>query len=105
MRKTDKTIVETSPEEDALEDGIDEKDKIQDLQNAESEAVHTAVMEEVASFDQVTLWGHDALLDEVDNPYGRGVTEWIAFASAVSSNCTRQLKETNPGLDALVRHH
>ena len=41
------------------------------------------VLEEVASFDKVVLWGHETLV-EGDDPFVKGVEEWIGFAEAVS---------------------
>jgi len=41
-------------------------------------------MEEVGSFDHITLWDHDALPDEKENFFARGVNEWVAFAESVS---------------------
>ncbi len=38
---------------------------------------------EVASFDSIVLWGHESLV-EGDDPFVKGVEEWIGFAEAVS---------------------
>ena len=40
------------------------------------------VLEEVATFDNLIAWGHEAL-PEVDDPFVKGVDEWIRFAEAV----------------------
>lgn len=40
-------------------------------------------LEEVASFDKIVLWGHESLV-EGDDPFVKGVEEWIGFAEAVS---------------------
>lgn len=40
-------------------------------------------LEEVASFDKLVLWGHESLV-EGDDPFVKGVEEWIGFADAVS---------------------
>ena len=40
-------------------------------------------LEEVASFDNIVLWGHESLV-EGDDPFVKGVEEWIGFAEAVS---------------------
>lgn len=36
-----------------------------------------------AEFDSITVWGHEAL-PGADDPYVKGVNEWIALATAVS---------------------
>ena len=41
-------------------------------------------LEEVASFDEIVLWGHESLV-EGDDPFVKGVEEWAGFAEAVSS--------------------
>jgi hypothetical protein len=40
-------------------------------------------MEEQSDFDHIMLWGHEALPDEVTDPYVRGIEEWIALAGQV----------------------
>jgi len=42
------------------------------------------IMEQIASFDAVTLWEHDALPHATENYFARGVAEWVSFAEAVS---------------------
>lgn len=41
------------------------------------------VLEEAASFEEIVVWGHETV-PESDDPYVKGVEEWIAFAEAVS---------------------
>ena len=48
-------------------------------------AEEVRIMEECASFDEIMIWGHEALPDEMTDPYIKGVNEWIAFAEKVSS--------------------
>lgn len=43
----------------------------------------TTALDEVTDFDSFTVWGHEALPDEKENPFARGVAEWIKFAEAV----------------------
>lgn len=38
---------------------------------------------EKARFEEVVVWGHEALPDD-DDPYVKGIEEWVAFAEAVS---------------------
>jgi ribonuclease H2 subunit C len=53
-----------------------------DEEDAE-EAPEVKAMEEQADFDEIMVWGHEALPDETMDPYVRGVDEWIAFAEQV----------------------
>ena len=48
------------------------------------------VLEEVATFDNMIIWGHEAI-PGADDPFVKGVDEWIRFAEAV-----RLLKYMNP---------
>lgn len=58
------------------------KPAVEDDGEAEEEA-DVKVMEEQSEFDHVILWGHEALPDEVADPYVRGMEEWIALAEQV----------------------
>lgn len=60
----------------------------------EDQPAEVKVAEEVASFDEVMVWGHDVLPDESDDPYTKGVAEWIAFAEAVCLPPARSLCDT-----------
>jgi len=50
----------------------------------EEEEEQVQIMEQIASFDAVTLWEHDALPHATENYFARGVGEWVSFAEAVS---------------------
>jgi ribonuclease H2 subunit C len=58
------------------EEELDENDQIEGI----------GILEEQAGFDEILVWGHEALPDETSDPYVRGVEEWIIFAEQVSSN-------------------
>jgi ribonuclease H2 subunit C len=45
--------------------------------------VDVKIMEEQSEFDHIMLWGHEALPDEVSDPYVKGMEEWIALAEQV----------------------
>lgn len=49
----------------------------------EDEEEETAILQEVGSFDEVVLWGHESLVDG-DDAFVKGLGEWIGFAEAVS---------------------
>jgi len=50
----------------------------------EEEEEQVQIMEQIASFDAVTLWEHDSLPHATENYFARGVGEWVSFAEAVS---------------------
>ncbi|KAL9098318.1 MAG: hypothetical protein Q9163_006004, partial [Psora crenata] len=55
--------------------GLEENGDIGDLRKLKT-------LQEVGSFDQIILWGHERLVGE-DDAFVRGVDEWIEFAEAV----------------------
>ena len=65
-------------------DGDDDGEEGEGEGEGEKEA-----LEEVGSFDKIVLWGHESLV-EGDDPFGRGVEEWIGFAEAVSLRIWRE---------------
>lgn len=55
----------------------------------QEDAVETKAMELKAAFEEVVVWGHEAVPSEqAGDEYVRGVEEWIAFAHAVSLSTT-----------------
>ncbi|KAK8211820.1 ribonuclease H2, subunit C [Phyllosticta capitalensis] len=62
------------------------KDTVQDGEEEdEDEEAEIRVIEEVGQFDRVVVWGHESVPDEVEDPYSRGLTEWLSFAQAMHS--------------------
>jgi ribonuclease H2 subunit C len=47
------------------------------------ETPEVKVMEEQSEFDDLMVWGHEALPEDTSDPYVRGMEEWIAFAKEV----------------------
>jgi len=54
----------------------DEEDEDQDMPE-------TKAVEELATFDEVMVWGHESVAEAADDPYAKGIKEWVSFASAV----------------------
>lgn len=54
----------------------------EDDEDAE-EVPEVKIMEEQSEFEDIMVWGHEALPDDTTDPYMRGVQEWIAFADQV----------------------
>ena len=50
------------------------------------ETPEVKIMEEQAEFGDLMVWGHEALPDDMADPYVRGVEEWVAFAEQVCSS-------------------
>ena len=63
----------------------DEESAVDESQGAEDEKPEEiTILDEAATFESFTVWGHESLPDEKDNPFSKGVAEWVRFAEAVS---------------------
>lgn len=79
VSRTDRIEPRETPDSKTREEE-DEED-----QEEAGDSPEVKIMEEEATFDEVMLWGHEALPDELVDPYVKGVEEWIAFAGKVST--------------------
>jgi ribonuclease H2 subunit C len=57
----------------------------------ERERQKVGVLEGCAAFDELVVWGHDAV-PAADDPFVKGVAEWIAFADAIHARPQTQDK-------------
>ncbi|KAI1765366.1 ribonuclease H1 small subunit [Hypoxylon sp. FL1150] len=56
-----------------------------EVQNEQDEQPEVGVMQGKATFDEIMIWGHESLTDSNEDPYLRGVEEWISFAEQIHS--------------------
>ena len=96
LSKTDRVLTLLGPsraeelrkmEERRLGYGDDDEDVEEDDDDVmgSSRQVDVRIMEELGRFDEVVVFGHEALPDEAEDVHVRGLREWIGFAEAVSS--------------------
>jgi hypothetical protein len=69
LSTTDRILPKPQPKE------LDEED--------EEEFNEVKIVEEEATFDEFMIWGHEALPEELADPYVRGMEEWMDFAQTV----------------------
>ena len=50
--------------------------------NGPDDVVQHEIMEEISTFDKVTVWEHEVLPDAQEQ-FTRGVEEWLAFAKTI----------------------
>jgi hypothetical protein len=62
--------------------GPDREENIEEEDDDEEEE-EVKIMEEVGEFDEVLVWGHEAIVDN-DDTYVRSLEEWIRVAESVS---------------------
>ena len=55
----------------------------EDVEETEHEPVN--ILEEQATFDSIVVWDHEVVPDESNDPYVKGIEEWVAFAEQVST--------------------
>lgn len=77
-----------SQSERVLEDAS-AKDQNDGVLEGEDEEEKVVVVEELADFEEIVVWGHEARPDDLADPYVRGVEEWISFAEQVSDDLGR----------------
>jgi ribonuclease H2 subunit C len=51
------------------------------------------ILQLTATFNEVMLWGHD-MLPAADDPFVKGIEEWIAFAEAIHAGPSPQAAPT-----------
>ena len=63
---------------------VDPEDSDLEELEQEDESERVRVLESAATFDEVIVWGHDKV-PAADDPFAKGIDEWIAFAEAIHS--------------------
>lgn len=59
--------------------------EVVDLENEGEEPVPTGTLETKAEFEEMVVWGHEAMADAASDPYARSMEEWLAVADQVTS--------------------
>ncbi|GAB7356663.1 hypothetical protein MBLNU459_g7379t1 [Dothideomycetes sp. NU459] len=79
VEKTARTL----PAPDARHSGLDGRDEAEEDDEECSEYV--GVMQELASFKEFTVWGHESVPANVEDSYTKGIEEWMGFAQSMHS--------------------
>lgn len=88
MVSSDKTLSDRPAK---LHDLIDAGD-MDEEEEEDSEPVK--ILQATSTFGEVTIWGHD-MLPAADDPFAKGVEEWIAFAEAIHMQPEEVKKRSN----------
>lgn len=62
--------METEEENEETEDSPEDRPEVK-------------IAEARAEFEEIMVWGHEALPEDTADPYVRGLEEWISFAEQV----------------------
>lgn len=54
-----------------------------DGENDENDEEDVSELQEIGSFDEIMLWGHESIVED-DDVFAKGMGEWIKFAESVS---------------------
>jgi Ribonuclease H2 non-catalytic subunit (Ylr154p-like) len=81
MSSTDRNLPQNGDRKASGDKGMPGGDSSPDSDDEQPE--HIKVMEEHASFDEIVVWGHEALPDASADPYVKSMEEWVEFAGQV----------------------
>lgn len=56
----------------------------QDREDEEDDEEEPKELQQIGSFDEIMLWGHETVVED-DDTFAKGMGEWIRFAEAVRS--------------------
>lgn len=76
--------------------GVEDEDE----EEEQDENVQTKIVRTVAQFDEIRVWQHGVELNETDDPYARGVGEWIGFAEAMHVESDEDEKTKGKGSES-----
>ncbi|KAI0600040.1 ribonuclease H2, subunit C [Biscogniauxia sp. FL1348] len=65
--------------------GINEMTDDVEMQEDANDQPEVGDMHGKAAFDEITIWGHETSADASEDPYIRGMEEWITFAEQIHS--------------------
>ncbi|EDN98996.1 hypothetical protein SS1G_13856 [Sclerotinia sclerotiorum 1980 UF-70] len=71
---------EVNVEDERMGDGDEDEDEEGD--KGEEKDVETKMVEEEGFFDDLTVWGHECLVDAAGDMVVRGIEEWMGWAGA-----------------------
>lgn len=70
------------PRPDVVAEGEEDGEE-EDEDEDEEQEPEVKLLSQVAEFDGLTVWGHEALPEDVEDVYVKGVEEWVRFARKV----------------------
>ena len=108
VQKTDKVL--PAPHEAAtvnanIPSKVSEEDDQDEERDEDEPLQEVKVMDEIGDFKKIMVWGHESLPVETEDPYLRGLQEWMNFSSAVSRKCAMRTRQhTDRFTDTFVRY-
>ncbi|KAI1487708.1 ribonuclease H2, subunit C [Biscogniauxia mediterranea] len=78
------TVAEKSDPKPEQRGGDEMTDDVE-IQEDPNDQLEVGDMHGKAVFDEITIWGHETSADASEDPYIRGMEEWITFAEQIHS--------------------
>ena len=72
-------------------------DEDEPMDDGDEVEVEVKIAEKVGEFDEFVVWEHGGQVGGKEDPYVRGVREWIDFAEAM--HCEEEDEGQEPGID------
>lgn len=88
VERSDAVLHQQAPQPSSLEDENEDADE----EDEPKEDVK--VLKETASFDRINIWGHEMVPGDCEDPYTKGIQEWMTFAQAVGDRQTFHMLRT-----------
>jgi ribonuclease H2 subunit C len=85
LKKTGRSVVQRIGGSDGAGDDVGQTMVDEDDEADDNEEMQ--VVEQVAEFDHVVVWNHEVAPDPLEDPYTKGIEEWIGFSDAVCLCC------------------
>ncbi|KAI1383655.1 ribonuclease H1 small subunit [Hypoxylon trugodes] len=79
------SVVEKSAPKKPEEPRREDLDEDVEIQEEPEDQLEVGGMQGKATFDEFTIWGHEALANASEDPYLRSMEEWISFAEQIHS--------------------
>lgn len=84
LKPTEKDLPQYSPTRHIF--GVDEDDEDDfEHENSEELTETTKLLEKMATFDELIVWGHDQI-PAAEDAFVKNIEEWIQFAEAIHCN-------------------
>ncbi|KAI9647166.1 hypothetical protein NHQ30_003549 [Ciborinia camelliae] len=61
----------------------DDGENVDEDEDEEEKEIETKIVEEEGTFENLTVWGHECLVDASGDMVVRGMEEWMAWAGAI----------------------
>lgn len=85
LQKTDTILPTTTTTSNPLPNDLEEEQE-------QDSTPETKVLNQLATFDKITVYGHEVQPDAQEDAYVKGINEWIGLAGAVSFPSLRKIR-------------